>query len=332
MNIPAPRHMQSTVSNSAAISRRAALGRMCVLGGAFLAFNFWGDAFAQSMSNEGAIAEMRKMLAAIPPVTTKLADGVHLIAGPGGNIAAFTWPEGKLAIDSGVSGASDAILAQFDALGPQPLRTLINTHWHYDHTEGNEPFHKRGARIMAHENVPKRMGAAQEIEFFHAHIPPSPTGALPENLFSSEAKLNLGKEEIRITHFPSAHTDGDSFIQFVNANVVHTGDIGFSGSYPFIDYSTGGSIDGMIKGASKILSICDNKTKIIPGHGPVMTKAELEQYQDMLADVAERVRVMKKQGKDVAAIVAAKPTAKYDENHKGFFTPDQFTTIVYSSL
>jgi cyclase len=333
MNIPAPRSTPPTVlSKPTQISRRTALGRIGALGGAFLTWNFLGDAFAQSMSNEGAIAEMRQMMAAITPVVTKLADGVYMIAGPGGNIAAFTWPEGKLAIDSGVLGASDAILAQFDALGPQPLRTLINTHWHYDHTEGNEAFRKHGARIVAHENVRTRMSAAQDIEFFHAHIAPSPAGALPQDVFSSETKFNLGKEEIRVTHFPSAHTDGDSFIQFVNANVVHTGDIGFKASYPFIDYSTGGRIDGMIQGTNKILSICDSKTKIIPGHGAVMTKDELQEYRDMLADVAERVRTLKKQGKDVAAVVAAKPSAKYDETHKGFFTPDQFVTIVYASL
>ena len=332
MTIPTPLSTQPTVStNPAEISRRAAMGRLGALGGAFLAWNFLGDAFAQT-STPDAIVEMRKAMAATPPVSSKLAEGIQMISGPGGNIGVFTWPEGKLAIDSGVAGASEAILAQIDSFGSQPLRILINTHWHYDHTEGNEAFHKKGALIVAHENVRKRMGAAQNIDFFHARIPASPPAALPESAFSSETTFNLGTEEIRVTHVPPAHTDGDSFIQFVNANVVHTGDLGFKGMYPFIDYSTGGRIDGMIAGANKLLTICDSSTKIIPGHGPLMTTAELKAYRDMLTDVAGRVRTLKRQGKDIATAVAAKPTAKYDENHKGFFTPDQFVTIVYSSL
>jgi len=322
----------ATYVNPTKISRRTAIGRIGALGGAFFAWNFLGDAFAQSKLNADAVAAMRKVLGSTPPVTTKLSDSLHLVAGPGGNICVFTWPEGKLAIDSGVMGASEAILAQIDNLGPQPLRILINTHWHYDHTDGNEAFHKKGAMIVAHENVRKRMSAAQEIDFFNAHIPPSPSAALPESTFPASTSFNLGSEEIRVTHVAPAHTDGDSFVQFVNANVVHTGDLGFKGMYPFIDYSTGGRVDGMIAAAGKLLTVCDSNTKIIPGHGPLMTKVELDQFRNMLADVAERVRALKKQGKDAAGVVASKPTAKYDESHKGFFTPDQFATIVYSSL
>lgn len=333
MNIPTTLSTQpKTSTNPAGISRRAAMGRMGALGGAFLAWNFLGDAFAQSTARPDVVAEMRKALGATPPVSTKLAEGIQLISGPGGNIAVFTWPEGKLAVDSGIMGASDAILAQIDSFGPQPLRILINTHWHYDHTDGNQAFRKRGALIVAHENVRKRMGSAQEIDFFHAHIPASPADALPESTFPSDTTFNLGTEQIRVTYVSPAHTDGDSFIQFVNANVVHTGDLGFNGMYPFIDYSTGGRVDGMVAAANKLLTICDSRTKIIPGHGPFMTTAEFKAYRDMLTDVTDRVRTLKKQGKDISGTVAAKPTAKYDENHKGFFTPDQFAAIVYSSL
>jgi glyoxylase-like metal-dependent hydrolase (beta-lactamase superfamily II) len=333
MYIPAPHSTRPPASlNSTRISRRAAIGRLGALSGAFLAWNFLGDAFAQSKLPPDALVEMRKAMGATAPVTTKLTDSLHLISGPGGNICVFTWPEGKLSIDSGVMGASDAILAQIDSLGQQPLRILINTHWHYDHTDGNEAFHKKGALIVAHENVRKRMSATQDIDFFNAHMPASPAAALPESTFVSDTKFNLGTEEIHVTHVPPAHTDGDSFIQFTNANVVHTGDIAFKGMYPFIDYSTGGRVDGMIAGVDKILTLCDGKTTIIPGHGPVMTAAELKQYRDMLADVAQRVRTLKKQGKSVAEIVAAKPSAKYDESHKGVFTADHFATIVYSSL
>lgn len=303
-----------------------------MLGGAFLASNFLGDAFAQSTSTPDVVGEMRKAMAAVSPVNTRLSEGLQMISGPGGNIAVFTWPEGKLAIDSGVAGASDAILTKIDSFGPQPLRILINTHWHYDHTEGNEAFRKKGALIVAHENVRTRMSSPQDIAFFQARIPASPMAALPESTFPSGTTFNLGTEEIRVTHVAPAHTDGDSFIQFVNANVVHTGDVGFNGMYPFIDYSTGGRVDGMIAAANRILTMCDSTTKIIPGHGSVMTTEQLKQYRDMLTDMADRVRTLKRQGKDAAGVIAAKPTAKYDASHQGVFTPDQFATIVYSSL
>lgn len=325
-------NVEDARTKSGLISRRSALGRMAALGGGFLAWNFLGDAFAQTEPAAGAIAGMRTAMAGIAPTTSKVAEGVHLIAGPGGNIGVFVWPEGKLAIDSGIAGASDAILSQIDALGPQPLRILINTHWHFDHTDGNEAFHKRGALIVAHENVRKRMGSPQEIDFFHARLEASPAAALPETTFPSGTTFNLGNEELRLMHVPPAHTDGDTFIRFVNTNVVHTGDLGFSGLYPFIDYSTGGKVDGMVAAATSILAVCDSNTKIIPGHGPVMTTAEFKAFRDMLADIGGNVRKLKRQGKDLAAVVAAKPTAKYDVAHKGFFTPDQFAAIVYSSL
>ena len=315
------------------ISRRTALGHLGILGGALLTRHFAGDLFAQTYAGPDTIAQMRKTMAAVPPVSSKLTDAIHMISGPGGNIAVFSWPEGKLAIDSGVMGASDAILAQVDSYGPQPLRILVNTHWHYDHTEGNEAFRKKGAFIIAHENVRKRMGAAQEIDYFHAHIPPSPAGALPESTFPTETRLNLGGEEIHITHVPPAHTDGDSFIHFVNANVIHGGDLLFWGFYPFIDYSTGGLIAGMVAGTNRVLALADSQTKIIPGHGPLMNTEQLKQYRDMITEVEARVRALKKQGKDLTAAIAAKPTQKFDAQWgKGVFNPDDFTKIVYSSL
>jgi glyoxylase-like metal-dependent hydrolase (beta-lactamase superfamily II) len=316
----------------AAISRRVALGRIGAMGGALLAWNFMGDLFAQTYGPD-TIAQMRKAMAAIPAVSSKLTDAIHMISGPGGNIAVFSWPEGKLAVDSGVLGASDGILDLMDSYGSQPLRILVNTHWHYDHTEGNEAFRKKGALIIAHENVRKRMGSAQEIDFFQAHIPPSPAGALPESTFPTETALNLDGEQIHIVHVQPAHTDGDSFIHFVNANVIHGGDLIFGGFYPFIDYSTGGLIAGMVAAANRILAITDNRTKIVPGHGPLMNTEDLKQYRDMLTDVEGRVRTLKQHGKDLNAVIAAKPTQKFDEKWgKGFLQPDGFVKVAFSSL
>ena len=325
--------MMEKVAQDTAISRRAAIGRLAAVGGAFLAWKFTPDLFAQTPPAPDAIAQMRKTMGGVPPVLSKLTDQIHLISGPGGNIAVFTWPDGKLAVDSGIAGASEAILGQIAALGPQSLRILVNTHWHFDHTDGNESFRKKGALIIAHENVRKRMGTAQEIDFFHIHIPASPDAALPESSFPDGTTLDLGGEKIQVMHVDPAHTDGDSVVQFVQANVVHAGDLFFSRTYPFIDYSTGGKIDGMIEGADRILKLADGNTKIIPGHGPVASVEELKQYRDMLVDITGNVRALKKQGKDLNAITTAKPTQKYDEKWgKGMLDAAGFTRVVFSSL
>jgi len=315
------------------ISRRAALGRIAAVGGAFMASGLVPKMFAQTTPVPDFLIQMRKTLGAIPPVKTKLTEQVSLISGPGGNIAVFTWPEGKLAIDSSVAPAADAVLREIDTLGQQPLRILINTHWHFDHTDGNEAFHKRGTLIVAHENVRKRMSAPQDIDFFHARVPASPPAALPDSSFGSTMELDLGNEQVRIAHVDPAHTDTDSIIQFVNANVVHAGDILFSQSYPFIDYSTGGVIMGMVEAAGRVLALTDSSTKIIAGHGQVADAALVRQYRDMLADIAQRVQTLKRQGMDRDAVIAAKPTQQYDEQWaKGSLKPDQFAALAFSSL
>jgi glyoxylase-like metal-dependent hydrolase (beta-lactamase superfamily II) len=268
-----------------------------------------------------------------PVVTARLSDKVSVLSGPGGNIGVFCGAEEKLVIDSGIAGASPAILKAVAALGPAPLRILVNTHWHYDHTDGNEAFHTAGALIAGHENVRRRMQSTQHIAFFNADMPASPPAALPEFTFGAGTTFHISGEEIRVTHVEPAHTDGDSIVQFVNANIVHGGDVVFSGTYPFIDGSTGGSIGGMARAASRVLELTDSSTKIIPGHGPVTTPEELRQYRDMLADVGDQVKKLKAQGLDAAAITASKPTRKYDDQWgKGFLSPDQFVAVVLSAL
>jgi glyoxylase-like metal-dependent hydrolase (beta-lactamase superfamily II) len=305
-----------------------------MLGGAFASLPVNRDLFAQATTPPADFLEqMRKSMSGVPVVSTKLTDHLYMISGPGGNIAVLNMPDGKLAVDSGIAGASSAILAQIESYGSAPLRTLVNTHWHFDHTDGNETFHQKGAQIIAHENVRKRMSAAQDIDFFHVHVPASPAGALPEKSFSGSTTVKLGGEEVIVTHVDPAHTDGDSFIKFTHANVIHGGDLLFSASYPFIDYSTGGRIEGMVKASDRILPHTDSTTKIIPGHGPVMDAAALKEYRDMLADIAARIGALKKQGKDLDAIVAANPTAKHDEKWgKGMLNADAFTRVAFKSL
>jgi cyclase len=303
------------------------------MGGAFVTWNLAGELLAQVAPEPDAIAQMRKAMGGITPVTSKLTDQIHVISGPGGNIGVLIWNDGKLAVDSGVAGASDAILGQISALGPQPLRVLINTHWHFDHTDGNESFRKSGALVIAHENVRKRMGNPQEIDFFHAHIPPSPSMALPQQTFASETTLDLDDQQVRVFHVDPAHTDSDSIIHFVNSNVIHGGDLVFSGFFPFVDYSTGGKINGMIQAADRIIGLSDTNTKIIPGHGPVIGIDYMKRYRDMMADVRDAVLRLKNQGKDLDAIIAAKPADKYSEVWgKGMLPPSQFVRVIYSSL
>jgi glyoxylase-like metal-dependent hydrolase (beta-lactamase superfamily II) len=318
---------------SKAISRRAVIGRLGLLTGALVSWHFNRGLVAQTTPAADFLEQMRKTMGAIPPVTSKLTDLLYLISGPGGNIAVLNSPDGKLAVDSGIAGASSAILGQIDSYGAGPLRVLINTHWHFDHTDGNEAFGKKGALIIAHDNVRKRMGAEQDIDFFHIRVPAAPAGALPANTFSSSTTLNLGGEQTIVTHVDPAHTDSDSFIKFVNANVIHGGDLLFSASFPFIDYSTGGRIEGMVAAADRILPLTDSSTKIIPGHGPVMNAAAVREYRDMLADIAARVSALHNQGKDLNATIAAKPTAKYDEKWgKGMLNGDSFTRVAFNSI
>lgn len=313
--------------NGTAVTRRTAILR------AFTVTAAARRLVGQTAPAGDVLSQMRNAMAAQPVVITKLAGSLHVLSGPGGNIGVFTAGDGKLAVDSGVAPASGAILQAIGGLGPQPIRILVNTHWHFDHTDGNEAFHKAGAMIFAHENVRKRVSTDQENEFFHIRMPALPPAGWPEYTFPSEATLHLGAEEIRITHIAPAHTDSDSLIQFVKANVIHAGDLVFSESYPFIDRSSGGSIGGMIEGVNRLLALTDRGTKIIPGHGRVIGPGELRQYGEMLSDIRDQVQTLKRQGRGLNAIVAANPTAKYDEKWgKGMLKPDQFLSIVFSTL
>lgn len=276
--------------------------------------------------------QMRQTMAAVPLQITKLSDAIHVLSGPGGNITVLAEADGKVAIDSGILPASDAILKAIAGLGPQPLKTLINTHWHFDHTDGNAAFHDAGAVIVAHEGVRKRLSTPQHIQFFGLDFPPSPEGALPSNVFGDGTVIHQGKREIRVTHVPPAHTDTDSFIHFPDSDVIAGGDLLFSGFYPFIDASSGGSMTGMVRGTDQILKMASSRTQIVPGHGPVMTLKDLRAYRDMLATVAERVSTLKKQGKSADEVVAAKPTADFDGRYgSGMVNPDSFVGIVYST-
>jgi len=263
----------------------------------------------------------------------KVAEGVYMLTGSGGNIGLSVGKSGTYLIDDQYAPLSDRILAAIKAITPDPVRFVVNTHWHGDHTGGNENMGKAGALLIAHENVRRRMSSEQFIALFGNKIPASPEDALPVVTFTDAITFHWNGDEIRVYHVPPAHTDTDSIGHFVRADVVHTGDVFFNGSYPFIDTSSGGRIDGVIEAAERVLAGTGPATRFIPGHGPVGSRADLQAYRDVLKAVRDRVAKLKAEGKSRDEVIAAKPTADHDAKWgTGFIKGDVFTGIVYDSL
>ncbi len=273
--------------------------------------------------------------AAAPPTlkTISLGEGLSLITGAGGNVAVLTGQDGTLVVDCGVPASIVGLQAEIAKLAPAAISTLLNTHWHFDHTGGNEAFARTGARIVAHENCRQRLSTDQFIEFFEMKLPASPRTAWPTTTFTNDLVLHANGERLHLTTVPPAHTDGDVIVHLTKANVLHLGDLFFHTNYPFIDYSSGGWIGGMAAAAKTALALCDAKTRIIPGHGPLATRDDLAGYLAFLETMSERLTKLKTQGKSVAEAVAALPTKDFDEKlGKGFLTPDKFVQCTYAGL
>ena len=263
----------------------------------------------------------------------KVAEGVYVLTGAGGNIGLSIGKSGSLVIDDQYAPLSDKILAMIKTLSPDPVRFVVNTHWHGDHTGGNENLAKTGAFLVAHENVRKRMGSEQFIALFNQKVPASPEAALPVVTFAEGVSFHWNGDEVRAYHVAPAHTDGDTVVQFVKADVVHMGDCFFNGMYPFIDTSSGGKVDGVVAAAERVLAGVSDKTRIIPGHGPVASKADLQAYRDTVKAIRDRVAKLKAEGKTKEAAVAAKPSAEFDAKWgQGFVKPDVFVGLVYDAL
>ena len=262
-----------------------------------------------------------------------LRRGISVLDGSGGNIAVLTGKDGKLLIDSGFTVSKARIVEALNNLSADPITQLINTHWHVDHTDGNDWVHSAGATITAHENTKKHLSTSTRVEGWQYTFPPSPAGALPTTIFNDEHRLHHNDTNIALTYYGPAHTDSDISVVFEEADVIQVADTWWDGIYPFIDYSTGGSIDGMIRATERNLSVITDKTIVIPGHGPVGNKAALAEFGNMLATIRNNVAALKKQGKSLDETIAAKPSAAYDAKFGQFLiTPAFFTTLVYSGV
>jgi glyoxylase-like metal-dependent hydrolase (beta-lactamase superfamily II) len=306
---------------------------LCCIGGGLAAAGWLTprEAFAEA---RGLVTLIKDSAATSPIKTHKLRGGVSVLEGSGGNIAVLTGPDGKLLVDGGIGVSRPRITKALADLGPEPLALLINTHWHFDHADGNAWLNAAGAKIIAHENTRKHLAGIQRVEDWDYNFLPSPAGALPSEVFAKEHSLKFNRASIALKYYGPAHTDSDISVTFAEANILHTGDTYWNNVYPFIDYSTGGSIDGKIAACDASLAMANSDTIIIPGHGtPVSNKAELQQFRDMLVAIRDNVAKLKKEGRTRDETVAAKPTAAFDARFGQFvIDPGFFTRLVYEGV
>jgi glyoxylase-like metal-dependent hydrolase (beta-lactamase superfamily II) len=286
--------------------------------------------FAQ---DEGLVQTARKTAAAATITVQQLRGKISVLMGAGGNIAVLPGRDGKVLIDAGYAGARPKITAALTSVSSDPIKHLINTHWHFDHTDGNEWLHAAGAAILAHTNTKKRLSTTTRVEGWNFTFPPAPAEAIPADVFDEERTLKLNGTSIALKYYGPAHTDGDISVYFTDADVFHVGDTFWNGYYPFIDYSTGGSIDGMIRATEANLAKATDKMIVIPGHGAVGDKSQLAFYRDLLVSTREKVATLKKQGKSLDEIVATKPTGPTDAKWgNGFRKPKDFIGDVFQGV
>ena len=288
-------------------------------------------ALALAALSFGALAQQRNF-DAVQIKTTKVADGIYMLEGEGGNIGVSAGEDGVFLIDDQFAPLTPKITAAVKAISDQPIRFLINTHWHGDHVGGNENFGKAGVVIVAHDNVYKRMSVGGAIQLLKQNYAPAPKAALPVISFSETATFHLNGDDVTSIHLPPAHTDGDSLVRFAKANVIHAGDVFAAYRYPFIDVESGGSVKGVLRAIDRLLPMLDDGTKLIPGHGGLSGKKDVLAYRKMIATVVGRIEPMARSGKTLQQVLAAKPTREFDEEWGKFRKPDAFVEIVYNGL
>lgn len=289
------------------------------------------EAFAEA---RGLVSLIKDSAAVSPIVTHKLRNNISVLEGSGGNVAVLTGPDGKVLIDAGIGVSRAQLTKALADLGGEPVTHLINTHWHFDHTDGNAWLNLSGAKIIAQENTRKHLSEIQRVEDWDYNFLPLPSGGIPSEVFATDHRLKLNGSSIALKHYGRAHTDSDISVTFGEADIVHVADTYWNGIYPFIDYSTGGSIDGMIAASDANLAATTANTIIIPGHGkPVSNRTELKEFRDMLVAIRDNVATLKKQGRSRDETVAAKPTAAFDAKWGNFvIDPGFFTRLVFEGV
>ena len=320
-----------------AITREGSLSRrrfcLCCIGTS-AAVGGWltpSEVFAEA---RGLVSLIKDSAAASPIVTHKLRNNISVLEGSGGTVAVLSGPDGKVLIDAGIAVSRPQLVSSLSDLGADPVTHLINTHWHFDHTNGNPWLNAAGAKIIAQENTRKYLSQVQRVDDWDYNFIALPAGGIPSEVFAQERSLKLNGLTVALRHYGPAHTDSDISVTFAEANVVHVADTFWNGAYPFIDYSTGGSIDGMIAAADANLAATDDDTIIIAGHGKsVGTKADLREFRDMLVAVRGKVAKLKAQGRSRDETVVAKPTAAFDAKFGHFvIDPGFFTKLVYEGV
>ena len=263
----------------------------------------------------------------------KLSDTVYMFHGAGGNIGLSIGEDTVFVIDDQFAPLTPRILAAIAKITPKPVKFVLNTHWHFDHTGGNENLGNAGALIVAHENVRKRLSAEGLVEFLGVKTKAEPKVALPVVTFTRDVTFHINGDEVSAYYVPAAHTDGDAIVHFRKSNVIHMGDTFFNRLYPFIDTSSGGTVAGVIAAADRAIGMANDSTRIIPGHGPLGTKADLIAFRDMLGTVMARIKAQVEQGKSLEAVTASRPTAEFDAVWgKGFLPPEKWVAMLYGNL
>jgi glyoxylase-like metal-dependent hydrolase (beta-lactamase superfamily II) len=311
----------------------------CAVAAGFAASRGWlkpAEAYAEARN---IVDTIRDAAATMPIEIHKLRGNVTVIEGSGGNIAVLTGKDGKLFVDAGITATRPRIAKAVESLSPDPIKHLINTHWHFDHTDGNQWLNAEGAAILAHENTHKHLLTAQTVDDWNYRFPSPPLAAVPTQVFSTEKSLSINRSTLNLKYYGPAHTDGDISVTFTEADILHCGDTYWNGIYPFIDYSTGGNIDGMIKAANANIAAAGAKTIVVPGHNlprqasATSNRAELMAYRDMLVAIRDKVATLKRSGHSLDDAIAAKPTSEFDAKWGQFLiTPALFTRLVFEGV
>ena len=307
---------------------------LCCLAAPAVATGAWltpSEALAEALG----IVERIKAAAATTPITIhRLRGDIAVLEGSGGNVAVLTGRDGKVMIDAGIAVSRPQLETALATLGPEPVTHLINTHWHFDHANGNEWLHELGPKILAHENTRRHLLTMQRVEDWSYDFQPLSAAALPTELMADDRTLTLNHTTIAMRYYGPAHTDSDISVYFKEPDVLHAADTFWNGIYPFIDYSTGGSIDGAIRAAEANLARTTDQTIVIPGHGPpVGNRAGLQEFRDMLVGIRANVAALKRTGQSLESIVAARPTAAYDARWGNFvIKPALFTRLVWEGV